>query len=175
MTTTRDPLLHVLKHAAATNVLPDQHHLRPSSISIANTTQSIEPLPGGPGVWDVAVPFDAKVARLTLRADWQTNDEGGEGGGHWIVTRTAYLEATGLNQSGPATWQSGSYFGFFAHPAASLDLSHKIYTPSGPYIALTDAYLAQTGASTRVLRMTFTNYGAAYYTLHAVGEVQILG
>lgn len=175
MTTTRDPLLHVLKHVAATDIGPDQHHIRPSNISISNTTQSITPLPGGPDDWDVAVPFDAMVARLVLRADWQTNDQGGEAGGHWIVTRTAYLDATGFSQGGPSGWQSGGYFGCFAKPAASLDLSHKVYTPSGPYIALTDAYLAQTGPSTRVLRMSWTNYGATYYTLHAVGEVQILG
>lgn len=175
VTTTRDPLLHAFKHSVATNITIDQHHLRPSNISISNTTQAIEPLPGGPGEWDVPVPFDAKVARLTLRADWQTNDQGGEGGGHWVVTRTAYLDATGFDYAGPVGWQSGAYISCFAKPAASLDLSHRIYTASGPYVALTDAYLAQTGATTRVLRMSFTNYGAAYYTLHAVGEVEILG
>ena len=168
-------MLHVSKHAAATNVSEDQHHLRPSNISISNTTQSIEPAPGGPGIWDVSVPFDANVAVLTLRANWPTNDQGGHGGGTWRVTRTAYLEASGFSHWGPSSWQNGGYFGFFCKPANSIDLSHKVFTASGAYVALRDAYLAQTGPSTRVLRMSWFNYGSSYYTLYAVGEVEILG
>jgi len=175
MTKTIDPLVHVLKHASATGVSIDQHHIRPSSISISNTSQSIPPLPGGPGEWDVSVPFDAKVAMLILRSNWQTNDFGGKGGGHWIATRTAYLDASGFSHGGPTFWQSGGYFGFNTKPGTSLELSARIFTSSGAYISLTDAYLAQTGPSSRVLRMSFTNYGASYYTLYAVGEVQILG
>jgi hypothetical protein len=174
VTTTRDPLLHVLKHVAATNVLPDQHHLRPLNISIANTTQAITPLPGGPTDVDFSVPFDAKVARLILRSSWQTNDVGGKAGGHWIVTRTAYLDAAGMCIGGPSAWQSGGYFGAFSKPATSIDLSPRVFD-SGGNVALRDAYLAQTGASTRVLRTSWVNYGASYYTIYAVGEIHILG
>jgi len=174
MTRAKDHLVHVLKHSAATGIGIDDHHRRPSNLSIANTSLAIEPLPGGPTQWDVAVPFDTKVAILALRSAWQTSDVGGAGGGCWIVTRTAYLDASGYTHGGPSSWQSGGYFGFNAKPGTSLDLSARIFTSSGQYVALTDAYLAQTGPSARVLRMSFTNYGSSYYTLHAVGEVQLL-
>jgi len=171
---TRDPLDHPLAHAALTNVTIDQHHIRPSNISVVNTTQSIAPLPGGPDDWDIAIPFDTQVVRLSLRSAWQTDDVGGMGGVHVIAGRTAYLQASSFSQGGPSNWRSGGYFGVFAKPASSLDLSHRIFDSSGK-IALTDVYIAQTGPSTRVLRTSWTNYGASYLTLSAYGEVHIMG
>lgn len=169
------PLRHVFRHAALTGVDVDQHHLRPSNIPISNTALSVEPLPGGPGIWDVSVPFDAHLAILNLASGWIANDVGGKRGGRWMVTRVQYLEATGLSMGGPTAWQSGSYPGIFSKVASSLDLSHRIYTTAGQFVALTDAYLAATGSTTRVLRMTFTNYGAAYHTLTAYGSIVVKG
>jgi len=171
----QSPIRHVFKHSAATNILPEQHHLRPSIIPISNVVQQIEPLPGGPGVWDVAVPFDANIATIDLVSGWQANDVGGQRGGHWTATRTAWLEATGISFGGPTNWRNGSYVGVFSKVANALDISHRIWTTSGQYVALTDAYLYQTGPSTRVCRMVFTNYGGSYYTLTAYGQIGIIG
>ena len=174
MTRTSNPLKHPTQHAALTNVTSEQHHMLPENIPVSNTTQSIPPLPGGPGQWDIPIPFETTMAKLALRSPWQTDDKGGKGGVHALVSDVAYLEATSFSQGGPSSWQSGGYFGVFAKPAASLDLSQRIFDSTGK-IALTDAYITTTGPSTKVLRTTWTNYGASYLTLSAIGEVHVEG
>jgi hypothetical protein len=171
----KSPLRHIFKHSAATNVQPDQHHLCPSTIPIQNTTQSVSPLPGGPGIWDVAVPLNTKYVSLELVSGLQSNDAGGKRGGRWIATRTAWLEATGMSFGGPTNWRSGSYVGAFTKITGGTDVSHRIWTTSGSYIALSDVYLPLTSPTTRVLRMVFTNYGSSNYILTVYGEIEVLG
>ena len=127
-------------------------------------------------MWDVAVPYDATFVQVDLISGWQSNDYGGNRGASYLVNRTAWLDATGMSLGGPTNWRTGSYVGFFSKVASNLEISHRIWTTSGQYVSLIDLYLATTGPTTRVLRMVFQNYGAAYYPLNIPGgSIGVLG
>lgn len=175
MSVSVSPIRHVFKHAALTNVQSDQHHLPPEGIPIQNTTQSVPPLPGGPGYWQISVPFDTNYAGVSLVSGWQSNDVGGKRGGRWLVTRNQWQDATGMSWGGSTAWRNSCYVGMFSRVAGSLEVSHRIWTLSGLYISLTDAVITQTGPSSRVLQLEFTNYGASSYTLTVYGEIMVMG
>jgi hypothetical protein len=169
-----DPLGHPIDHDALTNVGPDDHHDRPENIEIANTTLSVPPLPGDPKAWDISVPFDAQVVKFSLRSNRTIAEGSAKAGVHGIATRSS-LEATTFSLGGETSAAISAYNAAYSKKAAALNLSHKIFSSSGSNIALTDAYLTLIDASTRVLRLVWTNYGASSYTLNCWGEVQVIG
>ena len=167
-----DFLRHPLNHANLTNILTDQHHLEPQNIEVSNTTQSIEPLPGGPGQWDIPVPFDTNVLTFSFRSNHTVGLGGAKGGVTGIANRSS-LDAATVSHAGSIAVTS--YNAIYAKKAAAQNLSHKIFSAAGDHISLSDAYLTLTGPSTRVFRTVWTNYGASYYTLNVWGEVHIIG
>lgn len=170
----RDPLRHAAEHDALTNVGADQHHDQPENIEVSNTTQTIDPLPGGPGVWDISVPLDARVAKFSFRSNHTVAEGGAKAGVHGIATRSS-LETTTFSLGGHGTMTTTAYNACYSKKAAAMNLSHKVFSSGGDDIVLTDAYLYLVSASVRVLRTTWTNYGGSVYTLNCWGEVQIIG
>lgn len=169
-----DPLNHPLEHSVLTNVLEDQHHDRPENIEVANTTLQVYPLPSGPYVWDIAVPLNARVAKFSFRSNRSIAEGGGKAGVHGIATRSI-LETTTFSLGGNTSLTITAYNACYSKKASAMNLSHKVFSSGGNYICLTDAYLTLISGTERVLRTTWTNYGAAIYTLNCWGEVQIVG
>lgn len=169
-----DPLIHPTEHAALTNVGVDDHHDRPENIEVSNTTLVVPPLPGDPGEWDISVPLDAQVVKFSFRSNRTIAEGSAKAGVHGVATRSS-LEATTFSLGGPTSAAITAYNACYSKKAAALNLSHKIFSAAGDYIALTDAYLTLVDASTRVLRTRWTNYGASNYTLNCWGEVQVIG
>jgi hypothetical protein len=169
-----DWLEHPTLHSVLSNVLPDQHHLRPSALSISNTALVVQPLPGGPGVWDISVPTDVVAAVLSLRSANLAELSGGMSGCIVVATRSS-LDASSISLGGHGTISSAAYNAIYTKVAAALNLSHKIFDSAGADISLTDAYLTLTAPSTRVLRLQWTNYSAGLRTLDVRGEVALYG
>lgn len=166
-------LFHALDHSVYSNVLPSDHHLAPSNVEISNTSLSVDPLPGGPGVWNISVPYDAVAALFQLRSN-RTVELGAKAGVVGIATRSQ-LEASTMSVGGDVSITITAYAAIYSKVASAMNLSHKVFSSAGDDIALTDAYLVTTGPSTRVLRLVWTNYGASTKTLNCWGEVGILG
>lgn len=167
-----DPRGHPLDHSALTNVLPGQHHKKPTIQAVANTTLSVSPLPGGPGQWDIAMDFDAVAVEFSFTSNNVIAEGGAKAGLYGVATRNQ-LHTSCISLGGFTTASITAYAAIYSKVASALNLSHKIWTTSGQYISLTNAYLAQTGPSTRVFRTEWTNYGASYYTLWCKGYVQV--
>ena len=165
-----DYLEHPVLHSAFTNVLPDDHHRRPGTLTILNNTQVIPPLPGGPGVWDTSVPYDTIAATVSLRSAHQTEQAGGMAGVILVVTRSS-LEASSMSLGGHGTLSSASFNAIYAKSAAAMYLSHKIFSTAGRDILLREAHLPATGPATRVLRLEWENLSAGLRTLDARGQV----
>lgn len=163
-------LEHPIVHSALTNVLPDQHHLRPSNLSVSNTSLLVYPLPAGPYDWDISVPYDTIAAVLTLRSANQTEQAGGQAGVVVIATRSS-LDASSISLGGHGNLGSTAYNAIYSKASAALNLSHKVFSTTGGDISLTDCYLNATGPSTRVLRTSWTNYSFGLRTLDVRGEV----
>jgi hypothetical protein len=168
-----DALEHPTMHSALTNVLSGDHHRAPYRIAISNTTLVVPPLPGGPSNWDVSVPEDVVGAIVSLRSARTVEMAGGNAGVVVIVTRSS-IEASSFSLGGNATLASAAYNAIYTKAASALNLSHKVFSSGGADISLTEAYLTLTGPSTRVLRLTWTNYSAGNRTLDARGEVVLL-
>jgi len=162
-------------HSALENVGIDQHHIRPSNIEVSNTSLSVSPLPGGPGVWDIAVPFDAVAVMFNLRSLHSTDQGGGKAGVTGVAGRSS-LDAATVSLGGHGTLASTSYNAAYSKAGGALYLSHKVFDASGNLVlALRDAYLTLTGPSTRVLRTEWTNFGSGYETLNCWGEFMVFG
>jgi len=159
-------------HAALTNVTADQHHPAPQVISFSNTTAVIPPLPGGPYVLDVAVPFDTQAVIFSLRSPHVTEGAGGCAGVTGIADRNS-LNTSTVSIGGHGTLVSASYNAIYSRAGAALNLSHKVFD-STLSVSLTNACLVATGPSTRVLRLEFTNYSASNQTLSVYGEAGLL-
>ena len=170
----QDYLQHPLAHAGLTNIRVDQHHEQPENIEVSNMTLSVYPLPGGPNDWDITVPYAANVVLFSLRGIKTVAEGGGKSGVIGIASRSS-LEASTVSVGGHGTISSKAYNASYSKKAAAMNLSHKCFSSLGTGIALTGAYLAATGASSRVLRLTWTNYGAATRTLNCWGEIQVIG
>lgn len=166
-------LEHPTVHSVLTNVGPDNHHRQPTALSAVNTTQVIPPLPGGPGVWDIAIPFDTLAVIFSLRSPHLGEAAGGMSGVTGIATRNS-LDAATASLGGEGNLTSTSYSAMYAKAAAALNLSHKIFDSAGADISLTDIYLIATGPSTRVLRTQWTNYSAGNRTLSCYAELGLL-
>lgn len=169
-----DYLEHPTLHSALTNVLPDQHHMRPSVLSFANTSLVVPPLPGGPGVWDVAMPLATVAAAVSLRSAHLAEGAGGMSGVLVIATRSQF-EASSVSLGGTGVLGTAAYNAIYAKAASALNLSHKIFSSLGDDIALTEAYLTLTAPTTRVLRLVWINYGASNKTLDVRGEAVLYG
>lgn len=170
----RDLLQMARSHGALINVGIDDHHDQPENIEASNTTLSVEPLPGGPGVWDIPVPYEASVVLFSFRAARIIGQANARCGVTGIATRSR-THASSMSLGGPVSWPNPSQQAFYAKPGNALNLSHKVFSSGGQWISLSDAWLEATGPSTRVLRTEWTNYGYAYYTLSAYGEIAVLG
>jgi hypothetical protein len=168
-----DLLRHPTLHSALSNVLPDQHHLAPYNLEVSNTSLSVSPLPGGPGVWDISVPFVTQAIVFSLRSNLTIELASGKSGVVGLATRSQFDAAT-AGLGGVATVTSTAYAHTYAKAASALYLSAKIFASTGADIALTDAYLVAPGPSTRVFRTVWTNFAAAYRTLNACGELLVL-
>lgn len=163
---------HPTLHTALTNVTHSQHHLRPSNLTILNNTLVVYPLPGGPNDWNISVPFDTIAAVISLRSVHRTELSGGMAGAIVVVTRSM-LEASSFSLGGHGTLTSAAYNAIYSKASSALNLSHKVFASTGMDIALTEAYLTLTGPTTRILRLTWTNYSAGLRTLDARGEVEL--
>ena len=168
-------LEHPTLHAALTSVGVDQHHREPVNLEVINTTLSISPLPGGPGQWDIAIPFDTLAVVFSFRSPHVTELAGGVAGVVGLATRSQFDAAT-ASLGGHGVIATTAYNATYAKAASALYLSHKVFNTSpGICIALTEIYLATTGPSTRVLRTIWTNFCAGYEVLNVQGEILVLG
>jgi len=174
-----DPLEHALDHAGyAASLTVDQHHIKPSNIQVVNTTLVISPLPGGPGQWDIALPFEALAVMFSFRSEHIVAEGGGMAGVTGVARRdSAYNTRTTVASLGghAQTVGYGSYNCIYSKAASSLHLSHKVFSSGGADIALTDAWIETTGPTTRVLRTWWTNFSAGNKTLWVSGQVAVLG
>jgi len=169
-----DFLRHAKDHGIYVNVGVDDHHLRPSNIEDSNTSLVVYPLPGGPGVWDISVPFDAKAAIFSFRSNHDSEMSGAKSGVVGVATRSQ-LEASTMSIGGHGTLSTSAYAATYSKKSAAIDLSHLIFSSAGDAICLTDAWLYQTAPSTRVLRTQWTNYSGSLATLNVWAEIGILG
>jgi hypothetical protein len=167
-----DFLRHPLQHSALENIQVAQHHLNPQNIEVSNTTQSIEPVPGGPGIWDISVPLDTNLLMFNFRSSLNIMQGGAQAGVTGIATRLS-TEASTFSHSG--TFAANSYNALYSKKAAAQNLSHKIFSSSGDNISLTEAHLVLINSTTRAFRTVWTNYGNDYYTLNVWGQVAIIG
>jgi len=174
-----DPLEHALDHAAyAASLTVDQHHLKPSNIQVSNTSLVVSPLPGGPGQWDIALPFDAQAVLFNLRSRRVVADGSGMAGVTGVAKRaSAYSgKTTTASLGGHSALSSyGSYNCIYSKAASSLHLSHKVFDSAGDFIVLTDAWIETTSPTTRVLRTWWTNFGSTNKTLNCWGQIAVLG
>ena len=160
-------------HAALTNVLAGQHHRAQETQQISNTSLSVSPLPGGPGVWDISVDEDVVAVMLALRSNNTTWVNGFKAGVALLVGRSM-LDAAAFGAGGAGSITITSFAHTYAKKAGAVYLSDRIFSDTGDMIALTDAYLTLTAPSTRVLRTTWTNHDASYRTLNVWGEMTLL-
>lgn len=169
----RDFIEHPLVHSAFAGIGVDQHHLRPANQQVSNTTLSIDPLPGGPGVWDITVPFDAQVVVFSLRSAHNCAEAGGMSGLIGIADRNS-LHTTCADFGEHGTFGTTSYNAIYSKLSGAMNLSDKYFSSASDAIVLTDAYLIATGPVTRVLRTVWTNYGALVRTLAVWGQIGVL-
>ena len=168
-----DVLEHPLLHSDYL-ITVDQHHIRPYNLQASNTTLSVAPLPGGPGVWDISVHVDTLAALFSLRSI-HTSAEGVANSGITGIAFRQQLHTTVFSFGGQGNLGVSSYNAVYSKPGGSTQLSHKIFDSAGDFIALTDAWLFLTSPTTRVLRTYWTNYGSSYKTLNCWGEIAIMG
>jgi hypothetical protein len=167
-------LKHLLVHSGLSGIGIDDHHDQPEHIPAENTTLSVSPLPGGPGVWDIPVPLEASVVLFSFRSMHDVEMGSAKAGVTGVATRSQ-LQASSVSIGGDGTLTTASKVTFYCKPAAALNLSDKIFSAAGDFITLSDAYLYLTSPTTRVLRTQWTNYGASYLTLNARGHVAVIG
>lgn len=149
---------------------PDDHHKRPTVVSISNTTQSLPPgtsfdldIPVGSDQWTIAEI--QLIGPHTMSGAGVTWKEGAQ----IVATRTA-SEALGHSQRDIQFKKV--YHATYSKVAGDAYLTHKIFdsntTLSAQYIALTDAVLTGTN-----LRLTFRNYFGGSATLWVKGTANL--
>ena len=162
-------------HAALINVGVGDHHDQPSHIVVSNNSLSVSPLPGGPGVWDIAVPYNARAVKFSFRGPHVVVTSDVRAGCHGVASRNQ-LETSTVSMGGWTTMSATNKVAFYSKKAATMNLSHKVFTVAGQHISLTDAWLYETVPGvTRVFRTQWTNYGYSYYTLDVLGNVAVVG
>jgi hypothetical protein len=170
----QDALAHPRIHAALTNVGVSQHHLRPQNVEVLNITQAMYPVPFGPNVWDIAMPFDAQVVVFSLRS-LHTTELGGAKSGVYGIANRSPIQASTVSIGGEGSIGSTSYNAIYSKVSGALNLSHKVFGATGANVSLTNTYLELTGPTTRVLRTWWENYSAGLDTLKCWGDVGVLG
>lgn len=161
-------------HSALTNVGIDQHHERPSVIETSNTSLVVAPLPGGPGVWDIAMPFNAEVVMVALRSPRTVAEGSGKAGVVGIASRNI-LETSCVSIGGYGGISQSAEAAVYTKRASAQNLSHKVFDGTlGGNVSLTSMWLNLTGPSTRVLRTFWTNYSASNKTLKCWAEIAVL-
>jgi len=170
----QDQLAHNLAHGNYINVGLDNHHDQPENIEVLNTTLSVSPLPGGPGVWDIAIPFNASILMFSFRGPKVVETSQARAGVTGIATRSS-IQTSAASIGGWTSITTANKVAFYSKPGGALNLSHKVFTIAGNYISLSDAWIHQTGPSTRVFRTQWTNYGFSYHTIDVRGEVAVIG
>lgn len=160
----------VVLHTDATNVGVDDHHLRPRNVEVSNTTQSIPPLPGGPGRWDIPLPSATRTAKFLLRGPITTQPGGPAKVGVWGNCSEQFLETSTVSFG----YQIGSsnYGAVYSQAAGALYLSHKMFSTVKGEIALSSARIVTVGV-TKYLRLEFTNFAAGFRTLMCWAEIQV--
>lgn len=169
-----DFVQHALDHAAYAGIGIDDHHDQPEHIPAENTTLVVPPLPGGPGVWDIAVPLNAAVVLFSFKSMHDLEMLNARSGVTGIATRSS-IQASAVSIGGAGTMTTQSEVAFYTKPSAALNLSHKVFSSLGSDISLSDAFLFLTSPTTRVLRTYWTNYSASNQTLSARGHVAVIG
>ena len=169
---TRSSLKHRLDHTGLNGVTPDQHHLAPSNIETSNTTDTVDPLPGGPTIWDISVPYDAIAVHFAFRSNHSTEFSTAKAGVRGVATRSL-LEASAFSVGGHGTLGTSSYHAVYSKKAACIDLSHTVFSASGDDICLTEAYLYESSPGVRVFRTVWTNYGVSTKTLSVYAEIGV--
>jgi hypothetical protein len=167
-------LEHPLIHSIYSGIGIDNHHDQPENIEAENTSLSVQPLPGGPGIWDIVVPLNANIVLFTFRSQHLVQDTGAMAGVTGIATRTLQ-HASSVDIGGATAMVDANKAVFYCKPGGALNLSDKIFSSAGTFITLTDAYLYLLNPTTRVLRTYWTNYGASILTLDARGQISVIG
>lgn len=168
----RDPLMLIPEHEDLINVGLDDHHDQPENIETSNTTQVIQPLPGGPGVWLINLTDETTVVMYTFRSNWTTWLGTAKAGVIGIAT-TNQLRSTTMTWGGHGTKNTTSYNMVYSKAAAALNLSDKIFSSTGEHISLTDCYIVP--GTPAQLRTEWTNYSAALRTLNVWAEIAVIG
>lgn len=163
------PTTDGLSHDALTVGVHD-HHPRPTTITINNTSQSLPP--GTTYDLDLTLPdSNYKRAKLILMGAWSPT------GPQWrecceLVVTTDSGEAIGVSFRDAGSFKK-TYAGTYSKQNGAANLSHKIFDSatgsySQRYIALQDAWI--TGST---LRLRFRNYFGGSATLWVKGQAEV--
>lgn len=170
-----DSLHHPIDHRMYEEQTASDHHIAPQRFAVSNTTLVVDPLPGGPGVWDISIAYDASMVMFRFRGPHRTEQGLSRAGVVGLATRNQ-LGASSMSVGGWKQIPIASDYAVYTKPAGAINLSHKVFTASAEAICLTDAWIYETvPGTTRVFRTYWTNYGVAQYTLNAYGEIAIVG
>jgi len=164
---------HAPAHPAFLNVGIDSHHDQPENIQVSNTVLVVPPLPGGPGVWTIALPDEATVVMFSLRSMQDVAMGGAKAGVVGIATANQFA-ATAMTLGGHGTLGTTAYNMVYSKAAAALNLSDKVFSSLGTGISLRECYITG-GAGARVLHTEWTNYSAGLLTLNVWAEIAIIG
>jgi len=168
---TFNDLQHAIDHDLYSDIGVDDHHDRPSAFHVSNTTLNVPPLPGGPAVWDISVPTNAKVVQFLFQGPKVVAPQSGKAGAGAIAYDAGY-RATGQGIGAWTSMATTNYTSIWSLMVSSF-IGYKVFTASGEYVGLSNAYLLTSGG--RWLRTEWTNIGASNYTLTAKGIVAVLG
>lgn len=163
------PVTDGLSHNAMTVGVND-HHSRPTTISINNTTQSLPP--GTTYDLDLTLPdANYKRAKIILMGAWSPP------GPSWrecceLVVTTDSAEAISISIRDAGSFKK-SYAATYSKQNGDANLSHKIFdnatgSYSQRYIALKDAWITGT-----TLRLRFQNYYGGSATLWVKGQAEV--
>jgi hypothetical protein len=119
------------------------------------------------------MPYDAQAVMFSLQGGTPIAEGNARPGVIGVASRDSDGAST-VSVGGPTSTAITAYCAAYSRPGGAANLSHKIFTTSGWYVSLTNAYLVAIGPSTRVLRLEFTNYGGSNYTLWCKGEIQVM-
>lgn len=167
-----DPLMLIPDHDSLINVGIDDHHDQPETIEISNTSQTIFPLPGDPGIWLIDLTNKATMVMYTFRSNHNVWLAGAKAGVIGIAT-TNRFRSTAMTWGGHGTGASTAYNMVYSKAASALNLSDKIFASTGADIALLECYIIP-GTPAR-LHTEWINYSAGLRTLNVWGQIAIIG
>jgi hypothetical protein len=165
-----DPLKHAV-HSALSNVGIDDHHDQPENIEVSNTTLVVQPLPGGPGVWLITIPDEARVVKFSFRSIKEIAF-GGKAGLIGVADSNQFRTTCGTI-GGHGGLGVTTYNMIYSKAASALNLSDKVFSSAGDAVSLTECYIVP--GSPTVLRTQWTNYGSGLKTLNVWGQIGVIG